>query len=60
MQAIDTLIHAEWIIPIEPDETILENHAVAIHDGLILELLTSEQARAKYSATQSFDLERHV
>ncbi|MBL6969755.1 MAG: TRZ/ATZ family hydrolase, partial [Gammaproteobacteria bacterium] len=46
--------------PIEPDETILENHAVAIHDGLILELLTSEQARAKYSATQSFDLERHV
>lgn len=60
MQAIDTLIHAEWIIPIEPDETILENHSVAIHDGLILELLPTKQAGAKYRATQNFTLDKHV
>ncbi len=60
MQAIDTLIHAEWVVPIEPDETILENYSVAIHDGAILEVLPSNLARDKYQATQSFSLEQHA
>ncbi len=60
MQAIDTLIHAEWVLPVEPAETVLENHAVAIHDGLIVELLPSSQAKGRYQATHTFNLSHHA
>ncbi len=57
---IDTLIHARWVIPIEPAETVLEHHTVAIQDGRILELLPTEQARSKYRTEQSFELNEHA
>ncbi len=60
MQAIDTLIHARWILPIEPSTTILENHAIAIHDGLIVELLSSTEASNRYQANQTFNLDQHA
>ena len=36
---IDLLIEARWIIPVEPDDTVLENHAVAIDKGNIVAIL---------------------
>jgi len=57
---IDALIHARWIIPIEPAATVLEQHALAVHDGRILEILDSSLASNKYSATSVTHLDGHA
>ncbi len=60
MQTIETLIHARWVIPVEPTETILENHAIAIHDGRILNILPSAQASATYQAETTHQLDEQA
>ncbi len=60
MQPIDTLIHARWIAPVEPDDLVLENHSLAIHEGLILDCLPSGEARRKYTSPQERDLGGHL
>lgn len=57
---IDTLLCARWVIPVEPDQQVLEHHAVAIHAGRILELLPVEEAERKYQPAQRTVLERHA
>ncbi|MDX1655765.1 MAG: TRZ/ATZ family hydrolase [Candidatus Competibacteraceae bacterium] len=57
---IDTLIEARWIIPVEPSDTILEDHALAIRGGRIQALLPSREARQRFSPTHHFNLHRHV
>jgi len=57
---IDTLIFARWIIPVVPDPQVLEEHALAIHGGTILEILPAEQARAKYQPNNVHELSRHA
>jgi 5-methylthioadenosine/S-adenosylhomocysteine deaminase len=44
MQQVDTLVHADWVIPVEPEGLVLEAHSVAIHDGLIHSLLPRAEA----------------
>ncbi len=60
MQAIETLIHARWIIPVEPPDTVYENHAIAIHDGRILNILPSVQASVVYRAQTTHRFDEHV
>ena len=60
MQTIDHLIQARWIIPVEPENTLFEHHACAIHEGRILEILPQEAAKTKYSATVNDQLDEHV
>jgi len=60
MQQVDTLIHAGWIIPVEPDDTTLENHSLAIRDGNILDILPRGEAEAKYSAEATLQLDHHA
>jgi 5-methylthioadenosine/S-adenosylhomocysteine deaminase len=49
MQAIDLLIEAGWVVPVEPHARVFEQHAVAVEGGRILELLPAAEARAKYA-----------
>ena len=58
--AIDLLIHARWIIPIEPSGITLENHSLAVHDGRIAALLPRREAEARFSPSESVDLGNHV
>ena len=44
MQNVDSLLHARWVIPVEPDDLVLEQHSVAITDGRIVALMPTEQA----------------
>lgn len=60
MQTIDTLIHAHWVLPVEPTDTVLEHHSVAVDGGLIVEILPTEQARQQYQANQTFELDQQV
>ncbi|HFC52832.1 MAG TPA: TRZ/ATZ family hydrolase [Gammaproteobacteria bacterium] len=60
MQTIDTLIHARWVIPVEPADTVHEGHAIAIQDGRILEILPSAEAETRYRAESCHHLSEHV
>ena len=60
MQTIDTLIHAHWVLPIEPSETVLEHHSIAIDDGLIVKILPTKQALQQYRADHTFKLQQQV
>ncbi len=57
---VDTLIHAKWIIPVEPKNTVYENHSIAIKDGKIEALLPSYKARNKFTATEEHNLLQHA
>lgn len=57
---IDTLIHAPWVIPVEPHEVVLENHAIAISEGKILDILPSAAADEKYRNAHAQRFNSHV
>ncbi len=48
MQHCDTLILAGWCIPVAPENLVLTDHAVAINDGKIVDLLPALEARQRY------------
>ena len=60
MQAVDTLLHARWIVPVEPEGVVLEHHSLVIHEGLILDLLPSDAARQRYTSPQTHELPGHA
>ncbi len=60
MQPIDTLIEARWVIPVEPDELVLEDHAVAVKEGRILAVLPVAEAAQRYQPTVVHTLSGHV
>ena len=60
MEIVDLLIHARWIIPVEPQSVIHENHALVIHEGKIFDLLPSDQAEIKYQANRREKLNEHA
>jgi len=49
MEPVDTLVCARWVLPVEPDGTVLENHAVVVHAGRIVAVLPIDAARARYA-----------
>ena len=57
---VDTLIHARWIIPVEPESVTYENHSLVIDGGRIIDLLPSDLARQKYSSIHSDNLGEHA
>ena len=58
--SVDTLISARWIIPVRPAKTALENHAIAISNGDIVDILPQTAACERYTATHTVDLPMHV
>jgi len=58
--SVDTLIHAGWIIPIEPENTVLREHSLAIRDGLIVDILPTKAAQSTYRAAAEHRLTQHV
>lgn len=52
-QACDLLIEAGWVVPVEPHGVVLEDHAVAVRDGVIVALLPTREARARFLATET-------
>jgi 5-methylthioadenosine/S-adenosylhomocysteine deaminase len=57
---VDTLIHARWVIPVEPDTVVHENHSLAVHAGRIVDLLPRAQAEQRYRAAETVELPRHA
>lgn len=52
-ESCDLLIEARHVVPIEPHGVVLEHHAVAIRDGVILAVLPIAEARARFEARET-------
>jgi 5-methylthioadenosine/S-adenosylhomocysteine deaminase len=57
---VDTLLSASWVIPIEPHGVVLEDYAVVVDGGLIVDVLPAARARARYEARSVRHLAGHV
>ena len=55
-RSCDLLIEAGWVIPVEPHGVVLENHAVAVDEGRILDLLPIAEARLRYAPRERVEL----
>src|SRR5579863_10759211 len=60
MDTVDALIHARWIIPVEPEGRVLEHHALAVHHGRIVALLSSAEAKRRFRAQETVELPQHA
>ncbi|PKO90726.1 MAG: N-ethylammeline chlorohydrolase [Betaproteobacteria bacterium HGW-Betaproteobacteria-10] len=56
---IDLLIEARWIAAVDPD-IVLKNHAVAVHNGKIVALLPTSEARLRFKAAEHVTLDEHI
>lgn len=57
---IDLLIEARWIIPVEPADIVLENHALAVDKGQIVAILQQTEANTRFFPKQIKKLPHHV
>lgn len=57
---IDTMIHATWIIPVEPENTVYHNYSIVIQEGKIHDLAPKEEILKKYSTDIEINLSNHV
>ncbi|MEZ5535670.1 MAG: TRZ/ATZ family hydrolase [Thiolinea sp.] len=57
---IESLISARWLLTADPDDRVLENHALAIQDGIIIDILPTEAAQQKYQPEQQLHLEQQA
>ncbi len=58
-EIIDLLIESRWIAAVDPD-VVYKNHAVAIHNGRILRILPSGEARLRYQPAKRVTLDEHI
>ena len=58
-EIIDLLIEARWIATVDPDE-VLKNHSLAIHNGRILAILPTGEARIRYAPQKTSILQDHI
>ena len=54
------LIRARWVLPVEPDGALLQDHAVALRDGRIEAVLPFDAAAARYAALERVELREHA
>ncbi|HAM20841.1 MAG TPA: TRZ/ATZ family hydrolase [Actinobacteria bacterium] len=60
MEAVDTLITAQWVVPVDDLGTHHRDHAVAIRDGLIVDIGPAFRLTSRYRPRELVDLPHHV
>lgn len=59
-EPIDLLIEPRWLIPVEPHGVVLEDHAVAVSAGNIVDVLPAKEALGRYQPAQRAALPQQV
>jgi len=59
-QSIDLLISARWIIPVVPEQTTLENAAIAIDQGRIIAIIENGDPLDDFEPTEHKVLDQHI
>ena len=57
---IGLIIKARWIIPVVPENRVLENCALAIDKGRILALVPGDEAERRFTPLETVNLGSHV
>src|SRR5687768_18431405 len=52
-ESCDVLIEAGHVVPVVPHGEVLEEHAVAVRDGIIVAILPINEARARFDAGET-------
>ncbi|MCF6765121.1 TRZ/ATZ family hydrolase [Thiotrichales bacterium 19S3-7] len=60
MKHVDSIIAARWILPVRPENRVLENYALVINDGVIVDLLAQSEVDKVYTANEVFQRDNHV
>ena len=60
MQTVDTIIDARWVIPVDEQDSIFDNHAVVINNGIIADLGRTSVIDAQYRGTSRVTLKHHA
>ena len=58
--AIQTLLSSRYIVPVEPLDTVLTEHAIAIDNGRIIDILPRAQAVEKYAPNTHLEYDQHI
>jgi 5-methylthioadenosine/S-adenosylhomocysteine deaminase len=58
--AADLVIDARWVVPVEPDGVVLEDHSVVVRAGRIAAVLPSPDAARAFPTSQRVALREHV
>ncbi len=59
MNSVDLIIEARWLCPVVPANTLLENHAVVVQAGKIIDICPTTQTK-QYVAAETVQLDAHV
>ncbi len=57
---VDLIIAARWLLPVVPDNTLLEHQAVVIRVGKIIDICSIAEASAQYEPIENMTLAEHV
>ncbi|MDP1633071.1 MAG: TRZ/ATZ family hydrolase, partial [Gallionellaceae bacterium] len=57
---IDLLIEPRWLIPVVPQGVVLEDHAVAVSAGRIVDVLPARDAHSRYLPARQMALPQQV
>jgi 5-methylthioadenosine/S-adenosylhomocysteine deaminase len=57
---VDQIIHARWIIPVEPGHPVLTNHSLAIQGDRIAAILPTADWQSRLRARSELDLAGHA
>lgn len=60
IKTVDLVIEARWIIPVSPSKVVLENSALAIHQGRIMVIMPIDEARQCFHALETVSLPTHA
>ncbi len=58
--AADTVVHARYVLPMEPPGTVLEHHSVVVHAGRVLGVLPTGDARRLHAAVETVERSHHA
>jgi 5-methylthioadenosine/S-adenosylhomocysteine deaminase len=60
MKDCDLLISAPWTLPVAPENTLLEDHCLAVTAGEIVGLAPRQKLLAEYRPAELIELDRHI
>ena len=60
MENVDQIIRARWVLPVNPHDTVLEHHAVALRDGRIVAVVPADRLAGAFRAPLETALDDHL
>lgn len=60
IKTVDKLLHPEWLITVDKNNTVLNRHSVVVNDGRIVDILPQDKCLKQYAGQQQVHLDGHA